>query len=216
MRVSPPLPRLLLIADGFASGRDGLDGAMVRRRVVEAVRGGVRWVQLRDHGAGEAAFASEAARLAADLRAEAADIILQVNTRAAEATRLAAGLHVGRRGPAVGAATRLAPAGPVTAAVHHLEAAQDAAAAGADAVLFSPVYPTASKRGSLPAGLDALRAVCAGVGVPVLALGGVTPARVAPCLASGAWGVAVLSGILGADDASAAAAAYRDALAASL
>jgi thiamine monophosphate synthase len=44
--------------------------------------------------------------------------------------------------------------------------------------------------------------------VPVLAIGGVTPSRVADCLGAGAHGVAVASGVLTAADAAAALDAY--------
>jgi thiamine-phosphate pyrophosphorylase len=204
-----PLPRVLLIADGFA----GPDGPRVRAHTLAAVRAGVRWVQLRDHHAADDAFASGAARLAESLRAEAPEVVLQVNTRTEVAARLAAGLHVGRRGPAVAAAVRLAPAGPVTAAVHDELAARLAAASGVAAVVFSPVFATASKPGAPPAGLDALRRVCAAVSAPVMALGGVTPERVGDCLASGAWGVAVVRAILTAGDPAAEAARFVEAAA---
>jgi thiamine-phosphate pyrophosphorylase len=203
------LPRLMLIADGFASGRESQSAEDVQRRTIEAVRAGVRWVQLRDLAADEKAFASGATRLAALLREVTPEVRLSVNTHAAVAARLAAGFHVGHRGPSVAEAVRLAPAGPVSAAVHSVEEAVAAAASGAEALLFSPVFPTTSKPGAAPAGSEALREVCAAVpGTRVLALGGVTSERVKICLASGARGVAVLSGILDARDPAGAAEVY--------
>lgn len=209
------LPRLLLIADGFASGRATMSADEVRQRVIVAVEA-VRWIQLRDHSATGEAFASGATRLAAMLRKVAPDVLISVNTHAAIAARLAVGLHVGHRGPSISEAARLAPAGPVSAAVHSVEEAVAAAASGAEALLFSPVFATTSKPGAAPAGLEALREVCTAVpDTPVLALGGVTPERVDDCLASGAWGVAVLSGILDGQDPAGAVRAYLSALGAS-
>ena len=54
-----------------------------------------------------------------------------------------------------------------------------------------------------PVGVDALRDAAA-IGLPVLALGGVTPARAPECQAAGAAGVAVIRAIFAADDPGAA------------
>lgn len=65
--------------------------------------------------------------------------------------------------------------------------------------------------------MPALRSFCqTAEPVPVFALGGITPERVAPCRTAGAHGVAVLSGILNATTPNAAARAYLRALAASI
>jgi len=75
------------------------------------------------------------------------------------------------------------------------------------------VYDTPAKRAfGPPQGLEALRRVTAGAGRPVLAIGGVTPARVGEVLAAGAAGVAVMGGISGAADPGGATRAYLDAL----
>jgi thiamine monophosphate synthase len=74
-------------------------------------------------------------------------------------------------------------------------------------VTFSPIYETASKgsEGAPPQGIAALREVCRALGIPVLALGGVTAPRVPEVLAAGAGGVAVVSAITEAADIEAAA-----------
>ncbi|PAP76942.1 thiamine phosphate synthase [Rubrivirga marina] len=91
--------------------------------------------------------------------------------------------------------------------------AQGAAAAeaeGADYVGFGPVFPTASKANPASVkGLDGLRAACEAVSIPVVAIAGITPERVGPCLDAGAWGVAVLSAVTCADDPAEAAATFR-------
>ncbi|HEX2251906.1 MAG TPA: thiamine phosphate synthase [Thermoanaerobaculia bacterium] len=63
---------------------------------------------------------------------------------------------------------------------------------GVDYVTFGPVYPTPSKaRYGAPPGLEGLCRASA-LGVPVLALGGVTADRVAEVAAAGAAGVAAI------------------------
>lgn len=187
--VRPALPRLLLIADRFASD------ASVPEAVLAAVSGGVAWVQLRDHEADDRTFAEATERLVGRLRDHPDPPLIQINTRAEVAERLGVGLHVGWRGPSVAVARPRFDL--LTAAVHTVEAAR--AAGAADALLFSPVYPTISKPGQRAAGLDGLRRVIEAVDTPVLALGGISPARAVACRAAGACGVAVLSAILRAE-----------------
>lgn len=99
----------------------------------------------------------------------------------------------------------------VTAAAHDLAAIRRAEAAGVDAVLFSPVFRPSTK--PVPGvGLGALAEATASTSLPVYALGGITPERVAACLDAGAVGVAVVSAVLAAADPEAAVTALLDLL----
>jgi thiamine-phosphate pyrophosphorylase len=90
----------------------------------------------------------------------------------------------------------------IGASVHSLEDAVEAELKGADWVTFGPIYETPSKRPfGPPQGLERLATVSCGLRIPVVAIGGITPERVAEVLAAGARGVAVISGILAADSA---------------
>ncbi len=72
---------------------------------------------------------------------------------------------------------------------------------GADYIGVGPVYATASKDGlPPPLGVEGVRVVAAAVSVPVIAIAGVSAARVPELLAAGAHGVAVVSAIANADD----------------
>jgi thiamine-phosphate pyrophosphorylase len=78
--------------------------------------------------------------------------------------------------------------------------ARSAEPEGADFVIFGPVYDTPSKRQyGPPQGLAALERVASAVRLPVLAVGGITPARVGEVQRAGAAGVAVIGAILGAE-----------------
>jgi thiamine-phosphate pyrophosphorylase len=102
----------------------------------------------------------------------------------------------------------------IGASVHALQEAIDAESHGADWVVFGPVYDTPSKRAYGPAqGLARLEAVARAVGVPVIAIGGITPERVAEVRAAGAAGVAVISAILEADSPRDATLRFLDQLA---
>jgi thiamine-phosphate pyrophosphorylase len=177
--------------------------------VGEALAAGLPAVQLRekDLGAGDLAFLARRLR---DLAREAGarlvindrvDVALAVGAEAVQRTHASLGVDDIRRV----AGDRL----QIGASVHSLADALDAELKGADWVTFGPVYDTPSKRAYGPAqGLERLAAVARGLRIPVVAIGGITPARVREVRAAGARGVAVISGILAADSPADATRAY--------
>jgi thiamine-phosphate pyrophosphorylase len=101
----------------------------------------------------------------------------------------------------------------VGASVHSLEEAQAAAGQGAEWLFFGPVYDTPSKRAyGPPQGLAALERVAAAVTIPVIAIGGISPERVAEVRRAGARGVAVIAAILSAADPAAETKRFLDEL----
>jgi thiamine-phosphate pyrophosphorylase len=88
---------------------------------------------------------------------------------------------------------------------------EQALAADADYLGVGPVWETPSKRDADPAlGLDGLRAICAAVTLPVIAIGGIDASNAGDCIRAGAAGVAVIraatdSGLRRAVDAAFAA-----------
>jgi thiamine-phosphate pyrophosphorylase len=78
---------------------------------------------------------------------------------------------------------------------HSLAEARAAQAAGADFVVFGPVFDTESKRVfGAPQGLDKLREVVSDLGdFPVIAIGGISRENFASCIAVGASGIAGIS-----------------------
>jgi thiamine-phosphate pyrophosphorylase len=101
----------------------------------------------------------------------------------------AAGVHLPAAGLPVAAVRHAAPAGfLITRSCHSPAEAAAAARDGADFCLLAPIFPTPSKPGAVPLGIEALRAAAAHA--RVLALGGVTEENIAACLAAGAAGMA--------------------------
>lgn len=94
--------------------------------------------------------------------------------------------------------------------VHSLAEALAAEAEGADRLLYGHIYPTASKPDLPPRGIDALKQVVTFTTKPVIAIGGITPDRIPEIAATGATGIAVLSGILGQADPLAAVHHYQE------
>ncbi|MBI5057589.1 MAG: thiamine phosphate synthase [Nitrospirae bacterium] len=84
---------------------------------------------------------------------------------------------------------------------HSLKEAKEAEKAGADFITFGPIYKTPSKlKYGKPPGLDTLKKVSRKIKVPVFAIGGIKSHRVNEAKNAGAYGVAMISEILGADD----------------
>lgn len=107
--------------------------------------------------------------------------------------------------------TALPPGFPAGASIHSEEAANRARAAGATFLVFGTVFDAGSKpaRG---VGAQPLRRIVETTALPVIAVGGITPAHVAACLEAGARGVAVVTGIMRARDPAAAINDYLNAI----
>jgi thiamine-phosphate pyrophosphorylase len=186
------MPRLYVITDRKACAPRPL--AEVVREILEA---GVRAVQLREKDMPDSAYLALAASVADLCRSFGACLFVNSRVRIARAVG-AAGVHLPSTAPPVrealgGPAERLA----VGCSAHSLEEAKRRESEGADFLTFSPVYLSAGKSGyGPPAGMERLSEVSRSVRIPVLALGGVTPERVPECLQAGAYGAAVLSGLM--------------------
>jgi thiamine-phosphate pyrophosphorylase len=77
---------------------------------------------------------------------------------------------------------------------HTIDEVREAESAGADYVLFGPVFAPLSKSSGLaPRELGGLREAARAVRIPVLALGGVTKENAQSCVNAGAAGVAGIS-----------------------
>lgn len=97
--------------------------------------------------------------------------------------------------------------------VHGVEEAVQAESQGADYVIFGPIYETPSKQAfGPPLGLHSLEKVCRLVRIPIIGIGGVTAARVGEMRQAGAFGVAVITAILRADDVESATGELLDAV----
>jgi thiamine-phosphate diphosphorylase len=82
----------------------------------------------------------------------------------------------------------------------------------ADYLFHGPVRETRKAHALAPIGFDGLAQACAATRVPIWALGGMKPEHAAQAAASGARGMAVLSGLIPARDPAASAAAYSAAV----
>lgn len=211
VRLSRPLPRLFLVT----SDEVVADSAFLERAAAALAAGGPDCaLQLRAHGATGGRL-YQAARL---LKAAVQDSggSLWLNDRLDVALAVAAdGVQLGGRSLQVEVARRLLGSSYwIGASVHDPAAARESLRRGADIAVLGNVYATTSHPERPPLGLEALRR--AAVDRPIVAIGGITPERVEEVVEVGAWGVAVLSGVWGAEDVVGAVASYRQALASAL
>lgn len=152
------------------------------------------WLQIREKDLPARDLLHLARRAQALARSSAAKIIVNSRLDVALAAG-ASGLHLPADSLPAHRWRPLAPPGfLIGVSCHSLDEVRDAAASGADYVLFGPVFAPLSKPSALePRGLDALRDAARAVAIPVLALGGITHDNSASCLAAGAAGIAAIS-----------------------
>ena len=97
--------------------------------------------------------------------------------------------------------------------VHSVSEAVQAEAGGADYIVLGPIYATPSKHMyGPPLGVSTLEEAARAVRVPIIGIGGVNAARARDMRLAGAFGVAVVTAVLGAEDVEAATRALLDAV----
>jgi thiamine-phosphate pyrophosphorylase len=183
-------------------------GDFAARAAAIAAAGPAVALHARNRAASGAELTALARRLVALARSPGAAVFVNARPDIAAATG-AQGVQLGREDLAPGDVRRAFPEwrGWIGASVHSAAEASAARAEGADFLVAGPVYPTASHPDRPALGLELLREV-AREGLPVVAIGGVTPERSTEVRDTGAWGVAAISALWCAPDPAAAAMAF--------
>lgn len=169
--------------------------------VEQACAAGVKAIQLREKDWP----ARRVFEMAAQLKkiCEPTRTKLFINDRADIADAVGAeGVHLTSQSLSVPVVRRiLTPPKLIGVSIHSLAEAVQAQNAGADFVVFGPVFDTPSKRAfGPPQGLMKLKEVAQSINLPVLAIGGIDPQRAQMCRECGAHGAAVISSIMSADN----------------
>lgn len=174
----------------------------------ESLEGGVNAVQLREKDLGGKDLldlAEKTRKLCERYRAS-----LFINDRIDVALTVdAAGVQLGKTSlPIETARALLGPKKMIGYSIHSLEEVADAEKSGADFILFGPVYFTPSKaRFGAPQGLAALKTIVEASTLPVYAIGGITAKNTKEVREIGARGIALIAGIIAAENPKDAAAA---------
>lgn len=199
----PALPALHVVTSDAVLADDGF---LANAGTLIEARGAGLALHLRGPGTPARRLHALAAALVSRARAHGA--LLLVNDRADVALAVGAhGVQLGRRSLPAAAARRLNDGWLVGSSVHGTAEAE--AAAGADFLVVGTIWATPSHPGRPGAGPALLGEVRRASPLPVIAIGGITPARAREARRAGADGVAVVRGIWGAADPVAAAAAYE-------
>ncbi|RRN54580.1 thiamine phosphate synthase [Pseudoxanthomonas sp. SGNA-20] len=179
------------------------------QRVGPLLGAGVAWLQYRNKAASAALRQEQAAALQA--LCARAGVPLLVNDDAALASEIgAAGAHLGEDDGALAAARALLGPHAILGASCYdsLQLAREAVAAGASYVAFGAFFPTTTKVVTRRATPDLLRDAAA-LGVPRVAIGGITPENGRALVEAGADLLAVIGGVFDAPDPLAAVRAYQ-------
>jgi thiamine-phosphate diphosphorylase len=187
------LPRLHAITDAHVLGPDFL---AVSRRLSEL--GPRIAIHLRDRTATGRRLAELASALAAVLAGSGTGLIVNARPDIAAAVE-AQGVQLGTGDLSVADARTLLPEGWIGRSVHGAGEGLAAIREGADYLVAGTIFASASHAGVEPAGTSLLSDLVA-AGIPVIAIGGITPERAGLVHATGAHGVAAIRGIWDAAD----------------
>lgn len=207
--INPPPPHPLCFRLYVITDRQRCTPRTLYDTIHDLLDVGVAAIQLREKDLNDAEYIKFAAPLCKLCHAYSAQLF--INSRIEIAMRIGAdGLHLPGDSASVEKVIKETSCRFIIgSSVHTLAEAKQRETEGADFITYSPIYPTFSKPGYGPVvGLDGLRKVTEGANIPVFALGGITPERVSECLDAGAYGVAVMSGVMSPEDGAQQAKVY--------
>lgn len=187
---------LYLITDRNQSG-----GMRLIDVVEEALKGGVRGVQLREKDLSS----RELYELAYDMRKLTTNYgaKLMINDRVDIALAVDAdGVHLGLNSMPIHRVRKLLGNNKLIGlSCHNQVNALMAQENGADFITFGPVYYTPSKANyGLPVGIEKLDTVTHMLKIPVFALGGINQENIHEVVAAGTAGISLVSAIIASDD----------------
>jgi thiamine-phosphate diphosphorylase len=181
------LPRLHAITDEAVARRPDLD-----QLAAALAKGG--GADLAFHARGRSLTGKEHHDLAIRLSAHP-PVSLFINDRLDVALAVPCrGVQLGSESASVADARRLKADWWIGRSVHTPEEAESARAEGADYLIVGPVFATASHPGRPAAGVALVKAAAA-TGLPVIAIGGITPENAGGALDAGAHGVAAIGAL---------------------
>lgn len=178
-----------------------LPGNRLYDGVLQALRGGIRWIQYRDKTAEPTELTDRAEQLARLCHEFGARIIINDSIEAALLAG-ADGVHLGTGDDSITAArARLGPDAVIGATCHdRLSLAHQAQIDGASYVAFGRFYPSATKPSASPADINLLGEARAQIHCPIVAIGGVTQDNMAPLITRGAHAIALSNELFSAPD----------------
>ena len=180
--------------------RTWLNGRTLYEAVEAALRGGATCVQLREKELDFTAFLRGAMELKKLCSHYAVPLIINDSVEIMLESG-ADGVHIGQDdGDVREIRRRIGPDKLLGVSAHSAEEAVKAERDGADYLGAGAVFVTGTKPDAGSLSHAALRAICASVSIPVVAIGGISQNNLAQLAGSGIDGVAVVSAIFAAED----------------
>jgi thiamine-phosphate pyrophosphorylase len=200
--------RLLLVTD-----RSLVHGRSLASALRESVDAGVPAIQLRERDLQTRELLSLTQQIRVMTRDRAVPLIINDRIDMAVALDLD-GVHLRASSLPVSVARRVVDRHRlIGVSAHSVTETQQAGGDGADYVILGPIFETSSKREfGEPLGLAMLADACRHSSVPVFAIGGITRERIESVRDAGAFGVAMIGGILGREDVGKATADMQSAV----
>ena len=169
-------------------------------QVESALKGGATCVQLREKELDDAGFLEEAKAIRALCKRYHVPFIVNDNVDIAIACN-ADGVHVGQEDmQAWDVRNRVGDAMIIGVSAHSVEEAQEAVRNGADYLGVGAMFSTSTKADVSVLPVDTLKAICAAVEIPVVAIGGIHKENIMTLAGTGVDGVALVSAIFSAED----------------
>jgi thiamine-phosphate pyrophosphorylase len=198
----------MLVRRGLYAITDGPRGD-IAAAARAALEGGAAMLQYRDKTHDAVRRLREARALADLCREFDVPLIINDDVELARAGG-AAGVHLGEDDAGIAGARALLGAGAIIgiSCYDSLQRAREAATTGADYLAFGAFFPSTTKPGARRAKPDLLRDARE-LGLPLVAIGGITAENGGSLIAAGADFLAVVSGVFGASDIRAAARRYK-------
>ncbi len=198
------------IAGLYAITPDLADTDDLLYRVRAALAGGARVLQYRNKSASTQLRLTQARALQALCAARGVPLIINDHLDLALAVD-AAGLHLGGEdGDIAAARARLGPDKLLGVSCYdRLELAEAALAAGADHVAFGSFFASGVKPDAVRPPLDLIGRASQRFTVPLVGIGGITPANAPQLITAGINAVAVISAVFSAPDIEAAAREFQ-------
>ena len=195
MNITAEQLRLYAVTDRAWVGRKTLP-----QQVEAALKGGATCVQLREKNLADSSILAEAREISALCKQYRVPFILNDNVALA-AQCGADGVHLGQEDMDPAEARRiLGPDAIIGVSAHNVAEAKAAVAAGADYLGCGAMFATTTKTNVTALPKETLRAICAAVGVPVVAIGGISKQNLLSLAHCGEAGVALVSAIFAAED----------------
>lgn len=175
-------------------------------QVEQALNAGVTMVQLREKQLSTEEFIREAQPIAALCRAHGVPCLINDSIEVCLAVG-ADGVHVGQSDMAAERARELlGPDAVIGVTAKTPEQAQAAQRAGADYIGTGAAFGSSTKLDATYISAEQMKAVCASVDIPAVAIGGITRENAAQLAGRGIAGIAVVSAIFAQPDIAGAAA----------